>query len=148
MSVPNEPDFVLLKMGDGAAIEVFTVTCGIQDVTINKTANGEDRFKRDCLKPGEIPNRFSKTTGMQMDVTASGFIDKDQIPLLDAALGLTKNYTLEYYTDDGTDQGALYGSYAAAFKLQSANEAIPRDGTASVELTLASQGAWTWTPAA
>lgn len=148
MSVPTEADFALVKIGDGATpTEVFTVLCGLQDTNINRVANTSDRFVRDCAKPGEIPNRKVKTTGKQLDVTGSGLIDKAQIDVFEDALGAAKNYKIELYADDGTDAGDLLGTFAGAFVMTAANMSVPRDGSASAEVTLASHGAWTWTAA-
>lgn len=148
MSVPNEADFAIIKIGDGATTEVFTIACGLQDVNINQVANTSDRFVRDCAKPGEVPNRKVKTTGKQLDVTGSGLIDKAQVAIFIAALGLSKNYKVELYKDDGTDNGTLLGTYAAPFVMTASNMSIPREGNGSAEVTLASNGAWTWTAAA
>lgn len=147
MSLPVEPDFAIIKMGDGGGSEVFSITCGIQDVNINAVANTSDRFTRDCAKPGEIPYRKVKATGKQMDITGSGLIDKAQITAYNTALGKVKNYKVELYQDDGTDAGSLMGTYAAALMLTAQNQAIPRENSATVELNLASHGAWTWTAA-
>ena len=147
MSVPVEPDFVLIKIGDGAGPEVFTIACGLQDVTVNSAVNTADRFVRDCAKPGEIPNRKVKATGKQMDINASGFIDKTQLAAFHTAQGVVKNYKIEYYSDNGTDAGALYGTYAGAFMLTTLNQSVPRDNQASVEISLANHGIWTWAPA-
>lgn len=83
-----------------------------------------------------------------MDLTASGLIDKAQLTAYNNALGKVKNYKVEEYIDDGTDSGTLLGTYAAAFMLTAFNQSVPRENQATVELSLASHGAWTWTPAA
>lgn len=147
MSLPVEPDFALIKIGDGGGTEVFTIACGIQDITVNETVNTSDRFVRDCAKPGEVPYRKVKATSKQVDVSASGLIDKAHVDIYRDAAGLVKNYKIEYYADDGTDAGDLVGTWAGAFMLTSINEGIPREASASVELNLASHGAATWTPA-
>lgn len=147
MSLPVEPDFALIKIGDGGGTEVFTIACGIQDITVNEVTNTADRFVRDCAKPGEIPYRQVKATSKQLDVSASGLIDKTHIATYRTAIGKVKNYKIEYYQDDGTDAGALVGTWAGAFMLTSINQGVPREGTASVELNLASDGAVTWTAA-
>lgn len=148
MSLPTEFDFAVLKIGDGAAPEVFTIACGLRDGTVNAVANTSDRYVRDCAKPGEVPNRKVKTTGKQLDVTATGLTDKAQTTVFMAALGKVKNYKLEVLADDGSDAGVLLGTYAGAFVMTAANVAVPRDGESTAEVTLASHGAWTWTAAA
>ena len=61
---------------------------------------------------------------------------------------MTKNYKVELYADDGTDAGDLLGTIAGAYKMGAANLNLQRDGDSTSEITLASQGAWTWTPEA
>ena len=148
MSLPTEADFAIIKIGDGATpTEVFAIACGIQDVTINQAVGTQDRYVRDCAKPGEIPNRKVKATGKSLDVTGSGLIDKAQIAIYNSALGVAKNYKIEVYADDGTDAGTLEATIAGSFMMTASNMSIPREGTASAEVTLASNGAWTWTAA-
>ncbi len=148
MSLPTEADFAIIKIGDGATpTEAFAIACGIQDVSINQSVGTQDRFSRDCAKPGEIPNRKVKATGKSLDVTGSGLIDKAQIAIYNSALGVAKNYKIEVYADDGTDTGTLLGTIAGSFMMTASNMSIPREGTASAEVTLANNGAWTWTAA-
>lgn len=147
MALPTEIDFMLLKMGDGAATEVFTLICGIQNVDVNFGANTQDRFVRDCAKPGEVPVRKVKTTGRQLDVTGEGLTDVDNLEDVQAALGQKKNYRIEAYADDGTDAGTLLGTFAGEFVLTSNNLSAPRDGVSSGNVALANNGPWTYTPA-
>lgn len=147
MSLPVEADFATIKLGDGATTEVFTIACGIQDINLNQIANTTDRFIRDCAKPGEVPNRSVKVTGKQADITASGLTDKASIAIFNAALGTKKNYRIELGQRNGTDAGLLLGTYAGNFAMTAFNSSIPIEGESAVELTLASNGAWTWTPA-
>ena len=148
MSLPTEADFAIIKIGDGATpTEVFAIACGIQDVTINQAVGTQDRYVRDCAKPGEIPNRKVKATGKSLDITGSGLIDKAQIAIYNSALGVAKNYKIEVYADDGTDTGTLLGTFDGSFMMTASNQSIPREGTASAEISLASNGAWTWTAA-
>ena len=147
MSLPVEFDFALIKLGNGATPEVFTAICGLQDATINETVNTNDRFVRDCAKPGEVPQRRVKATGKQTDITGTGLTNADEVDNVRGALGVVNNYKIEVYQDDGTDTGTLLGTYAGPFMMTAANNTIPREGNAAVELTLASDGAVTWTPA-
>lgn len=147
MSLPTEFDFAILKIGDGAGPEVFTISCGKQDITTNFGANSTDRFVRDCAKPGEIPFRKAKATGKQLDITASGLTDVTAFGTEVALLGQKPNVKVEYYADDGTDAGSLLGTIAVNALVTSLNIAAPRDGDSSAEIALASNGPWTWTAA-
>lgn len=148
MSVPTEADFAIIKIGDGGSpSETFAIACGIQDVNINRAVGTQDRYVRDCAKPGEVPTRKVKATGKSLDITGSGLIDKAHIDTFEDALGLTKNYKVELYQDNGTDTGTLLGTFAGTLMMSAANMSIPREGSASAEITLANHGAWTWTAA-
>lgn len=148
MSVPNEADFALIKMGDGAGSETFAAICGIESVKINSVARTQDRYRRDCAKPGKPAVRKAKATGKQLDITGSGGVDKAGIDTLNTALGVSKNYKVELYKNDGTDSGTLQGTFAGAFILTASNMSLDANGDSSGEITLANDGAWTWTAAA
>jgi predicted secreted protein len=147
MSTPTEIDFAIIKMGDGAEPEVFKILCGIQDVTINETANTQDRFVRDCTKPGEVPYRKSKLTGRQLDVSGTGLTDTVSLPSVRAALGNLGNFKIELYRDDGTDAGVLLGTYTGEFRMTAANINAPRDNTSSFQVNLISNGSWSYADA-
>lgn len=147
MSVPNESDFALIKVGDGAGPEVFTTICGVEGVTINRAANTNDRNRRDCANPGLPGFRRSRTIGKSMDVSGTGGVDKPNIAAFDAALGIVKNYKIELYQYDGTATGDLMGTFAGAYNLTGANMSLDANGDSSGEISLASDGAWTWTAA-
>lgn len=148
MSLPTEFDFAVLKIGDGATpTEVFTISCGKQDVSMNFAANSSDRFVRDCTKPGEVPFRKTKVTGKQLDVTATGLTDATAFGTEVALVGTRNNIKVELYTDDGTDAGDLIGTIACNMLVTALNIGTPREGDASAEIVLASHGAWTWTAA-
>ena len=148
MSVPNEGDFALVKIGDGEAVEAFTAICGIENVSISRTANTNDRFRRDCATPGRPAVRRSRTTGKQMDVSGTGGVDKASIADFEAALGVVGNYEIEIYQYDGTDTGDLMGTFTGAFNMTAANMSFDANGDSSGEVSLASDGTWTWTPTA
>lgn len=146
MSFPNEVDFVVVEVGDGATpTEAFTVLCGIDNANINRTVNTSDRFRRDCAKPGSVPARKVQVQGNQVDVTGSGVFNVDQVDLFEESLGVSKNYRLRVGKRDGTDAGVIVGTFAGPFVMTAHNVSIGDEGSA--EITLASDGAFTWTPA-
>lgn len=147
MSVPNEADFAVVKIGDGATPEAFTAICGIEDVSLNKTANTTDRARRDCAKPGLPAIRRSKTNSTQLDITASGGVDKANVAAFDKALGIAKNYEIELYQVDGTDTGLLCGVLTGSFNMTSDNQTYAANGDSTGEISLANDGPWVWTPA-
>jgi hypothetical protein len=147
MSYPTEIDWALIKMGDGASSEVFTAICGMQDATVNTTAQTQDRYVRDCQKPGAIPKRKVKTTGLSQTITGTGLTNADTIEDLQAAIGKHKNFKIEAYADDGTDAGSLLGTFAGNYVITANNLNLQRENAGSSEINLSSDGDWTWTPA-
>jgi len=148
MSLPTEFDIAVLKFGDGAGPEVFTISCGKQDINLNFAVQSTDRFVRDCAKPGEVPFRKPKATGKQLDVTATGLTDVTAFETELDLLGTKPNVKVELYADDGTDSGDLLGTIACNMLVQSLSIGAPREGESSAEVQLASNGGWTWTAAA
>lgn len=148
MSLPTEFDFALVKMGDGATpTELFTTICGLQDATLNETVNTNDRFVRDCTKPGEVPQRRVQPSGKQTDITGTGLTNAEEIVRVRAALGVSKNYRIEVYRRDGSDTGVLLGTFAGKFVMTASNLNMTLDTPGSAEITLASDGALTYTAA-
>lgn len=146
MSYPVEPDFVVVKIGDGASPEVFTILCGIDTAGVNKTVNTQDRFRRDCAKPGAIPTRKVRVSGRQWDVTGSGVINVDAFAQFDASLGIRRNYRLEFGKRDGTDAGDILGYYAGPAVMTAQNINVSADD-GSAEITLAGEDDIVWTAA-
>ena len=147
MALPTEIDFALIKRGDGADPEVFVVLCGLTDVTYNESVQKSDRYVRDCAKPGEVPLRRNKVTGKSLDIGGSGLTNAANIPTLNTAMGRIENYRVELYADNGTDTGNLLGTVAGAFLLASNSMNLTRDGDGTSDISLASDGAYTYTAA-
>lgn len=147
MSYPTEIDAVIVKLGDGADPEVFTTVCGIENATLNDTVQTNDRFRRDCAKPGQIPTRKVRVTGKQWDLTGNGVANVDELVRLKSALGIRKNYQLVAIQYDGTDAGEELGTFSGPGVLTARNlNMSPNEGT--MEITVAGEDDLVWTPAA
>lgn len=146
MSYPNEADFIIVKVGDGATPEVFTTICGIENATINQTVNTSDRFRRDCAKPGQVPTRKVKVTGKQWDATGSGVVNVDEFDTFNSALGIRKNYQFDFGKRDGTDAGEIIGTYQGPAVMTAANINMG-DSEGTNEITLAGEDEIVWTAA-
>jgi len=147
MSVPTEYDFAVLEIGDGEASEVFVVSCGKQDFTVNFAAQTQDRFVRDCAKPGEIPFRKTKASGKMLDITASGLVDDDAVRNEADLIGTVQNVRLRYYREDGTDLGELLATISCPMRINTLSIGTPREGDSTAEMSLASHGEWTFVTA-
>ena len=144
MSFPNELDFVVVEAGDGATPEVFTLLCGIDNVSVNNTVNTSDRFRRDCAKPGSVPRRKVQVQGSQTDITGNGVFNIDQVDLFQSLLGRPANYRVRGGKRDGTDAGEIVVEGTGPFVMTANNISIGEEGTA--EITLASDGDFEWSP--
>lgn len=143
MSFPTEPDFAVIKIGNGAVpTEVFTVLCGMDTINVNQTVNTNDKFRRDCAKPGATPKRAVRVTGSQWDITGSGVANLDQIALFKASLGIRRNFRVEFGIRDGTDAGQIIGYYQGPALMTAYNQSVGEDGTA--EITLAGEDDIIW----
>jgi len=147
MSLPNEFDFGLLKVGNGATPEVFTAVCGIIDVAVNETVDTTSRRVRDCTTPNKPGVTKIKVNGTSWAITASGLTNASEETNLRALLGKLKNYKVEAYDDDGTDAGDLLGTWSGAAVLNAKNININRDSDSAIELTLEGDGALAWAAA-
>lgn len=147
MSYPTEFDAAILKVGDGASPEVFSVLCGIETVTITETVNTSDRFRRDCAKPGQVPSRAIRVNGKQWDATGNGLTNADQVADVGEALGIRKNYKIEAIRYDGSDTGELLGTFSGSAVMTSRSFNMQRQGDSSFDVALAGEGDLVWTPA-
>lgn len=135
----------VIKMGDGATPEVFTLLCGIQTTGITAQTNTNDDFLADCADPEAIPVRFIIPTGEQWDLTGDGVVNLDNLSQLVDAKGVTKNYRFEMELATGqTGTPAVFEGPAMLTNLQIGGS---EENFASINVTFASDGQWTFTQA-
>lgn len=148
MAVPQiiEGRLVVFELGNGASPEVFTPLCGVNVNSWNQTVQTTDRFLRDCDNPTAIPNRSAIATGMQEDITLSGYFTLDNRALIESILGQKRNVRLTVYYEDGVTEA---GYYSGRYLITARNMSAPENDAATIELVLASDGAlsvWTAAP--
>jgi hypothetical protein len=149
MSYPNEPDYIVVQVGNGATPEVFVDACGIETSGLNQTVQSNDRYRRDCATPAAIPTRKVRVTGYSWDLTGSGVINMDQFELFQDALGVTKNFRVLYgkygaVDTGGNRTGTIEGYYAGPGVMTAYNVNVGgEDGTA--EITIAGENKPVWT---
>ncbi|MFS0771036.1 hypothetical protein [Sphingomonas sp. 1P08PE] len=144
MSYPTEFDAAIIYSVVGST---RTILCGIENVTINETANTSDRFRRDCAKPGAVPRRGVKVNGLQWDITGSGVANADQVAALKALLGAHADYEVDGIQYDGTDEGNLLGTFAGPGVMTAKNLSLQTGGDSTGEITIAGENDLVWTPA-
>lgn len=147
MSYPTEIDAAIIYSVTSGGSPVRTVLCGIENVTVNETANTRDRTRRDCAKPGQIPRRSVIVTSLQWDVTGSGVSNADNQTSLKGFLGQHQAYEIDAIRYDGTDEGDKLGTFAGTGVLTAKNLNLQRDADSGSEITIAGEGDLVWTPA-
>ena len=146
MAVPSviEGRFVIFELGNGGTPEVFTPICGMFVNSYNTTTQTTDRFLRDCDNPTLVPNRRPIATGVQEDLTLSGYFTLENRALVESLRGgAIRNVRLIVYEDDGVTEA---GYYSGTFMITAVNISAPENDLATLELVLASTGplmAWT-----
>lgn len=148
MSYPTEIDAAIIYRVNESGTPPRTVLCGIENVTVNQTANTRDRVRGDCAKPGKPRTRSVVIISTQWDVTGSGVSNADQIAALKGLLGVHVDYEIDAIKYDGTDGGELLGTFAGTGVLTATNLNLQRDADSGSEITIAGEDDLTWTPAA
>lgn len=147
MALPQtqEGHLIVVYVGDGASPEVFTPICGSNGSSLNRTARTNDNFVRDCADPTLLPQRQVSVTGEQFDLTVQGYLNTAEtaIELLDEVFGIRRTWRREFLDE----AGAPIGHWQGPGKLISNTDTGPEEGKATAELTVASDGRWTYTPA-
>jgi len=146
MSYPTEIDAAIIYAVPAEGGE-RVILCGIENVTVNETANTSDRFRTECDKPGKIPTRSIRVTGLQWDITGSGVSNADQLTALKGMLGLRRDYEIDAIQYDGTDEGKLLGTFTGTGVMTAKNLNLQRSGDSGSEVTIAGEGDLTWTAA-
>lgn len=141
----REVDYVLVKAGDGETPEEFVLWCGIENAGINSTVNTSDRARRDCENPAAVPQRKVKVISEQTDISGSGVYYAEDRAAMMAKLGIRSNYQIEEYTRLTPTTGELIGTHEGPFVMTANNISIGTED-ATAEITLASDGAVTYTP--
>jgi hypothetical protein len=149
MAEPSTFEFGVLKVGDGASPEVFTTLCGIQTTGFSRAVQTNDRYVRDCAQPGLTPERRLRKTGKARTLTGSGLYNTAQTALLNTLEGARKNYQLVMMdiSDEEAPEGEEIGTHEGPGMVTALNMGTSETDLATIEITVESDGAWTYTPA-
>lgn len=146
MAVPAviEGRYVVIEIGNGGTPEVFNKICGVNVNSWNTTTQTSDRFLRDCDQPNLVPNRRPIATGVQEDITLSGYFTLANRAVVESLRGgAIRNVQIIFYEDDGVTEA---GYYSGQFMFTAVNIGAPENDLVSLELVLAStQGLSVWT---
>lgn len=134
--------YIAIMMGNGAVPEVFTPVCGINTRNFTHQGNTTDVFTRDCADPESVPVRRIIVSGEQWDLSGGGQYNRAQAASIRAAMLVTQNYrfVIGEPADDVVDGGYYQGPAMLTQTQLTGND----DDMAGIELTIASDGRWTW----
>lgn len=145
MTVPSlvRGTYVSILVEDDNAPGTFIALCGITTRKLTEQVNTNDQFTRNCDDPEDIPFRRIIQTGKQWDMSGSGQYNRAQGALLGSLMGVSKNYRF-LIGEPAAD--AVYTSYFAGPAMLTQRQTDGSDENfVQVELTIASDGAWTET---
>lgn len=140
---------LLIKIGDGEAIEAFTTLCGLQSKTLTVNNNNFDVTTADCTAPsGQLWQEVM--TGMRsMEVSGNGLFEGGTSLTRFKAIALG---AAETDTDDAIGNFEVvvpdFGTFAGAFHINSVEFGGEQEGAATFSFTLASSGYIGFTAAA
>ena len=131
----------LVKIGDGASPEVFGAPCGLTSKGFNQTANTQETSVPDCDDPDAPAYVERAVDTISAEISGSGVLAKeahDDVwqPMFQGAA--SKNVRVYPFGDSG-------GYYAGKFVLTAYNNAVQRGQKVNVDITLSSDGEYTWT---
>lgn len=144
---PIEFDAAIVKVGDGATTEVFTILCGLENASLAEKVNTTDKFRHDCAKPGAISTRSVRVNSRQWDITATGVTNATNVTTVGAYMGAHKNYQVDVIQYDGTDTGKLLGTFAGQAVMTSRTFNVQRQADSAFDVALAGENNLVWTPA-
>lgn len=144
MAFPNrvKPGFAVIEMGNGSSPEVFTILCGIRTQGITAQTNTTDDFLKDCVDPEAVPVRFVIPTGKQWDLSGSGVVNLDNLTNILNAQGVSKNF--RYTLGVGTGQTGTEVVMAGPAMITNVQIGGSEDNFASLDISIASDGEWTY----
>lgn len=137
--------YVTILMGNGASPEVFSPICGLTAKGFTAQVNTTDDFVPDCADPEDIPARYVTATGRQWDLSGSGLLNLDNLEDIIAAQGEVKNY--RYVIGAPASSTAYNGYWAGAGMMTNLQFGGDQDAKASIDVTIVSDGEWTFVEA-
>lgn len=139
--------YIDISIGDGGGPETFTPICGITTRTFTEQVNTNDTFVPDCADPEDVPTRRLVPTGRQWDLSGEGLFNLAQHTVIREATGVTKNYRFVVSRPAGSIVGAGYYEGPAMITNRQMGGSSGNGEFGSINLTIASDGEWTWTDA-
>lgn len=148
-----QPDIVKgtyfdLLLGNGAGPEVFAPVCGLTTRSFTHQVNTNDTFVPDCADPEDVPTRRLVPTGEQWDLAGDGLYNLAEEENIREAVGVTRNWRFRIGRPVGSIVGTGYWGGPAMLTNMQLGGSTGGGEFGTVSLAIASDGVWTWTPAA
>lgn len=144
MSEPATVEYATISVRDIGTSDPFVKFCGIQTTGFNRAVQTNDRFVKDCAKPGRPSERRVRVTGRSRTLTGSGLYNADQRTLIDSLEGVRKEYLLTIMDfSDGGEDGVPVELRQGPGIMTSINMGTSENDLGTIELTIESDGAWT-----
>lgn len=129
----------LVKLGDGASPEVFSAPCGLTSKGFNQSANAQETTVPDCTDP-DAPAYIERAIDtLSSEISGSGVMAEEAFDTWQDwfSSGASKNCRVY-------PAGAGGGYYSGRFILTSFNQQVQRGQKVNVDVTMASDGEYTW----
>lgn len=142
MALPDvlEDGYVTIMLGNGAGPEVFTAVCGLTTRGFTEQVNTADRFIRDCATPDAIPIRRLTKTGRQWSLSGSGYMARESLAKVQAAVGVTKNW--RFMLGQPTGDLVFGGNYTGPAMVTTLTLGATEGDLVSIEISIVSDGIW------
>lgn len=131
----------LVKLGNGADPEVFSAPCGLTSKGFNQSASAQETNVPDCDDP-DAPSYVERAIDtLSSEITGSGVMADEAFDTWQDwfTSGVSKNVRVY-------PMGATGGYHSGAFVLTGFNRTVQKGQKVNVDVTMASDGEYTWTP--
>lgn len=145
MSLPDilKGTYVSILVENPSTPGAYIPICGITTRRFTWQANNSDVFVRDCALPASTPVRRVNITGEQWDLAGGGQYNRAQGALIESRKKITANY--RFLLDQPAANLVYGGYYAGPGVLTQVQLGGDDEGFAGIDLTILSDGTWTWT---
>jgi predicted secreted protein len=131
---------LLVYIEEPVGSNTFVAPCGLTTKGFNQSVSSNDTNVPDCDDP-DLPSYTERdVVALSSQISGSGVLAMEALPLWQAFYASGESRTCRVVLDN--DAG---GQWEGDFLLSSFNIGGERGNRASVEITLDSDGAWTWT---
>lgn len=143
MTKPTTTTFgsFLIKLGNGADPEVFASPCGLTGKGFNQTATAQETTVPDCDNPDAPAYTERAVDTNSAEISGSGIMAQEAFDTWNDWFQSGASKNVQIYP-----MGASGGYYQGAFILTALNQQAERGKKVTVDVTIQSDGQWTWTP--